>query len=335
MIGRRVVSNPCYAKVIYHLSPQYSLQESLDAQTTLGTATVENKYNRIKNKLFKRISMKTFFGTRDGDSCGCLLWPNGIFVVLPAQLLLIAATVLSGMAVFDCQYVDADIGNLTTIPDDLVGLRDGTAMERRGFGFYVHENGNDECRWDYWRKNNDNVTEEYIDNYIDTYDDFMGKEWRAGRVIGMIALIAGFLLTLYALTFGCIAHIKPLRYSGGACAVSLITITQLIPLFVLNSDFCSGRDCKLGRSGIYGIIAGGVFLVSGSLFYLMKDYPGLAEDGEEDVMYEEEPGGQGKDELTHQDDDGHVSDDENKRGKVMTVGGNDDGRPSDEENRQT
>eukprot|EP00977_Amphora_coffeiformis_P001595 scaffold307_cov162-Amphora_coffeaeformis.AAC.11 len=266
--------------------------------------------------------MKAFFQTGDGDSCGCLLWPNGILVVLPVQLLLIAATVLSGMAVFDCEYVDADIGNMTFIPNDLVGLRDGSRMERRGFGFYVHENGNEECRWNYWRKNEDNVTEDNIDNYIDTYEDFMGKEWRAGKVLGMIALIAGFLLTVWTLAYRCIAHVKPLRYSGGACAVgvSLITITQLVPLFVLNSSFCSGRDCKLGRSGIYGIIAGCVFLVAGVLFFFMQDHPGLEEEVDEEVMYEETVERGEKDQAVHPDEESTHQD---------------DGRQSDEENEQT
>lgn len=214
--------------------------------------------------------------------CPC---PNGILATVLVNALLWAALVCSGGALVDCHLVQADImgnNNVGTtwpaLPSNLIGLTDGQPTDRRGFGFFVHEDANGECRWEYWGDQWDDSEdwtsedEKEFEDYIEDYFDWMGKDWRRAARVGCAAAIMGFVIAVSATLYACLSHVRVLRYITGALAILVIMPLQFAVLSVRDSDFCKERDCQLDRSGHLAIVAGILYLVAGAIFFFMKNY---------------------------------------------------------------
>ena len=232
----------------------------------------------------------TASSTNNKDTCSCKCFsPNGIVVTILLNVLLWTALVFSGGAIVDCHMVQADIGSdLATwpaLPTNLIGLTDGQSTDRRGFGFFIHEDANGDCRWEYWGDQWDDSEdwtsedEKEFEDYIEDYFDWMGSDWRRMARIGVTASGLGFALAVAATVYMCVAHVWIVRYITGALAIVLVMPLQFAILGVMGSDFCKDRDCKLQRSGGFAIVAGSLYLLAGVAFFFMKNYPGRVIDG--------------------------------------------------------
>ena len=96
------------------------------------------------------MQQKQYISSND-DKCACQCFPNGIIATIVVNVLLWTAVVFSGGAAVDCHVVQANIMPTTTaawpaLPTTLVGLTDGQPADRRGFGFFIHEDDNGDCR---------------------------------------------------------------------------------------------------------------------------------------------------------------------------------------------
>lgn len=254
------------------------------------------------------------------DRCGWhCAFPNGILVTILVNALLWTALVFSGGALVDCHLVEADIigENIVgttwpALPSNLIGLTDGQLTDRRGFGFFVHEDANGECRWEYWGDQWDDSEdwtsedEKEFEDYIEDYVDWMGKDWRRAARVGCSAAIIGFAIAVSAAMYTCLSHVKVLRYITGALAILVIMPLQFAVLGVMDSDFCKDRDCKLARSGYLAIVAGILYMVAGVVFFFMKTYPGtLAEETtQNETIKQKHAKALELEEATHLDDAG-------------------------------
>lgn len=229
-------------------------------------------------------------GTRDQCACRCL--PHGVVATIAVNVLLWTAVVLSGGAVLDCHMVEADVladdgANWPALPDTLLGLVDAAAgdptTDRRGFGLFIHEDANGDCRWEYWGDRYDDSQdwtdedEDEVEDYILEYADWMGRDWRRAAKVGASTFGLGFALTAAAGVYGCVAHVRPIRWITG-CVTLLVMSMQFAVLSARNSDFCRGRNCELKRSGHLAVAAGMLYLVAALCFFFMKNYPGRDEE---------------------------------------------------------
>lgn len=237
------------------------------------------------------------------DRCrwACCRCPNGLWAGIFVNVFLWTAVVFSGGALVDCHLVEADIGsNLTTwppLPPNLVGLTDGLSTDRRGFGFFIHEQDDGNCQWAYWGEIYDSedfedsedrdAAEDDIEDYIRDYFDWMGFDWRRKARLASSACLLAFLGACSVGMYACLSHVWILRYGTGVLAMALVAPLQLVVLGIPNSDFCQDRDCEYGRSSMFCLIAGILFFLAGIPFFFMKAYPGTST--AETMDYQQQP----------------------------------------------
>ena len=198
------------------------------------------------------------------DRCECkTIYPNG-WILLLAQVLGLVAVGMSLGSFLDCKLVRADLGN--DVPAELIGLTGG---ERRGLGLFMHEDDSGDC---YWRAFKDDEDDGVVEDYIDAYMDWVG--WDGPRARTATAVAFGGALWTWLAVFMCIAHRKPFRWLLGALMIVLVMSLQFSSLAVLDSVFCEGRNCELGRSAHMSIWAGVLYFLTGVLMFCTKDYPG-------------------------------------------------------------
>lgn len=251
----------------------------------------------------------------DGDKCACKIVPNGVWTTIVLNILLWTAVVFSGGAVLDCRMVEADIFpatgtvNWPALPANLVGLTDGQPADRRGFGFFIHEDASGRCRWDHWHDNDDDLNsedmEDEVEDYVEEYVDWMGSDWRKAAKVAVSASSIGFGLAVAASIYFCVAHVKAIRYVCGIFVVIVIVPLQFAALSVMDSEFCEGRNCKLQRSGSFAILAGMLYLLGGATFFLLKNYTEPPNDSSNMETVKEAPviKAVAVEEITHQEED--------------------------------
>ena len=170
------------------------------------------------------------------------------------------------------------------LPSNLLGLTDGAPTDRRGFGFFIHEDANGKCRWEYWGEKHDSSDEgsfdsedgKEIEDYIEDYVDWMGSDWRQISGVGIAACTVGLVLAIAATIYMCVSHVWPVRYLTAAVAIFIVMPFQFSTMAVMDSDFCHDRDCKLQRSAHFSLAAGFLYLATGVTFFLFRNYPGVA-----------------------------------------------------------
>jgi len=221
------------------------------------------------------------------DKCACQCFPNGVIATVAVNVMLWTAVIFSGGAVVDCHMVRADIvgtsaHNGTTwpaLPINLVGLTDGKPGDRRGFGYFIHEDDNGDCRWAYWGDEYDEDEEEWtsadgkeFEAYVVDYFDWMGRDWRRSGKVGAGAFGLGFLLAVAAAVYGCVGHVRPIRIIMGVLVLCMASLQFSSLALAMDSDFCDDRDCNVARSGYFAITAGAFYLLAAPGFFWMKNY---------------------------------------------------------------
>jgi hypothetical protein len=213
------------------------------------------------------------------DAWGCCvaLYPNGLVSLLIAQVLIFLGLLLSGAALFDCKFVVADVfdernglppGNLTAPlwrPDD-----------RTGFGFIFYEDATGECVVDDWvdasEENNSTDTDVDVDRFIADYIDWLGGDWDGPRIMLGSAIGVSAFAFIWALVMICYARPWFYRILEALVPITVMAPLNFASLSVINSDFCSGRNCELGRSGISGLCAGIMCLFAGVALCFARNY---------------------------------------------------------------
>lgn len=217
----------------------------------------------------KAMTNNTSQGRCSGGSC----YPNGLAVLLVAQICLLAGMLFSTAAVMDCEFVvaDIDVANGHPIPSQLVGLLEGDDR-RRGLGFFTHEDNDGNCRWKTWDE--ESASSDEIEEYTEDYVDWLDSDWEGprGTALASMGLSVAFLVWLFV--YCCVAHPRFLRYTIGTLVAVLLSCLQYASFSVIDSDFCDGRNCEMGRSGGFAVTAGILFLVAGVLCFFTRDYPG-------------------------------------------------------------
>ena len=216
----------------------------------------------------------------DSWSCRPCTYPNGILVLIVAQILMLAASILSLVSMGDCHFVTVEASKvdpfLTTIFKDnneTATLQSVSNDERRGIGFFFYEDIKGNCNWD------KNHTEATFEEYV----DFLGDDWEGPRGAGTTALVLGWCFWGWLLAFSCAAHVKVARYILAAVIIVTQTILQASTYAVLDSDFCNDHDCQIGRSARCGAVAVALFFVTGVLMFFTKDYPGKARNEQQPI----------------------------------------------------
>ena len=222
------------------------------------------------------------------DSCACKCCSNGVVAIIVVNVLLWVAVAFSGGALVDCHMVEANIyskneNEWPVLPTNLVGLTNGQPSDRRGFGFFIHEDDNGNCRWEYWGDNEDtddshdwdfsSEDEKEIEDYLEDYVEWMGRDWRKAAKMGISASTIGFVLAIVAGVYACVSHVWWIRWTTGALIISIAAPLQWGTLTVMNSDFCKDRNCELQRSGHFAIVAGILYFLAGLGFFFMKNSP--------------------------------------------------------------
>ena len=212
------------------------------------------------------------------DTCGYCVgcYPNGLVSLLIAQVLLLLAFLLSATAMFDCRFVVADVfdSNSVSPPDNLTAW---TIDARTGFGFISYQDASGGCLIESWADEEQDRSNEQdaitsVETKVTNYIDWLGDDWAQGRNCLGSTLGGGFVVFIWIITMMCIAHIQPLRILAAAIPVLGIMPLQIATLSVLNSEFCTERDCNLGRSGIGAICAGAMYFAGGIALLFTKNY---------------------------------------------------------------
>jgi hypothetical protein len=208
---------------------------------------------------------------KPSDTCKCrpCTYPNGVFILIVAQILLVAASALAVAAAVDCQFVTVEASLvdpfLTTIfPDESTTVEPNN--NDRGLGFFVWEGVDGKCTWEH------NYT--YTETAWQEYRDFLGSGWDGARAMACFSAFCAWALLIWLLVFSCVAHRKVLRYIFGGVLLVLMTIFQSITFAVMDSDFCNENDCQIGRSARCSAVAVGLYAMTGILLFCSKDYPG-------------------------------------------------------------
>jgi len=214
--------------------------------------------------------MWTCISSNDNCACRPCTYPNGVLVLITAQILFFIAFLMSLFAAGDCKFV--------SVPEDQVSLQlseifrntnpDADDMDegkKRGLGLFFFEDAAGECTWD--RYHNETT--------FDAYWDYVGRsDWEDASGAAVSATTLGFCAFVWSLIFACVAHPKIIRFSFAAFVLVVLTILQGVPFLLLRSDFCNEHDCSLGRSANYSIAAVVLFFLAGFLMFFTKDHPG-------------------------------------------------------------
>jgi hypothetical protein len=216
------------------------------------------------------------------DAWGCCLelYPNGLVSVLFAQVFILLGWLLSMAGIFDCKFVVADVydennglppGNVTTAlwgPDD-----------RTGFGFIYYEDSSGECvvaDWVEASEENENSTDTGVDvdvdRYIADYIDWLGDDWNTPRILLGTAAFISVLAFIWVLVMICYSRPRFYRILEAIVPIAVLAPLNFASLSVLNSDFCSGRNCELGRSGIAGLCAAIMCFLGGVALCFTRNY---------------------------------------------------------------
>jgi hypothetical protein len=166
---------------------------------------------------------------------------------------------LSAAALYDCCFVEISGGDIFegTLPVEA----------SRCLGYFFFEVQTGQC---YWLDGNDDLEQKIHKVYM---NDYLGSEWRLGRIFGMTAVGGSCLLWIWTLFLACAAHKKPFRYLLGLLLLSM-TAFQGLTFLPLNSGFCDTWNCKFDRSAWFSIGAAVCFFLSALPCFCMKDYPG-------------------------------------------------------------
>jgi hypothetical protein len=209
--------------------------------------------------------------SKPSDTCECrsCTYPNGVFILILAQILMLAASLFSLFVVCDCQFVTVDAAAVDPI---LTAIFHNESIpvqpnkQDRGLGFFVWEDVDGKCTYEH----NYNITEASWKDY----ENFLGSDWNAARAMACYAAFFAWAVLIWLLVFSCVAHPKVIRYILVGVLIVLMPIFQSIPFLVMGSDFCNENDCQIGRSAIYSAVAVGLYVITGILLLFSKDYPG-------------------------------------------------------------
>jgi hypothetical protein len=206
---------------------------------------------------------------KPSDTCECrpCTYPNGVFILILAQILMLVASLLSVYAVYDCQFVTVDAAAvdpfLTTIFPSIPVQANN---KDRGLGFFFWEGVDGQCTYE----NN----YDYSEVSWQDYENFLGSDWDGARAMACYAAFFAWALLIWLLIFSCVAHPKVIRYILGGVLIVLMPIFQSITFAVMGSDFCNENNCQIGRSARYAAGAVGLYAMTGILLLFSKDYPG-------------------------------------------------------------
>lgn len=208
------------------------------------------------------------------DTCTCrpcCTYPNGVCILIGSQIILCIASLLAVFAVVDCQFVTVDATKVDPFLTSIVFNKTASSQlnntTERGLGFFVWEEVDGKCVWE----NSHN----YNEATWNVYRAFLGSDWDGPRYMACIAAFCAWVLLIWLFAFCCAAHRKSIRYLfGGLLLIVLMSVFQSISFAVLKSDLCKVYGCKIGRSARFAASAVGLYVLTGILLLLTKDYPG-------------------------------------------------------------
>jgi hypothetical protein len=198
--------------------------------------------------------MRPFSSLRGGEKAsrrwgGRCRFPNGVWTVVVALVLLFAANCLSLVGLLGCRIVtvEADLeaifANATAVTRNdtlvLVWTNTNTTVGRRGLGLLGWEGSNGKCI----RK--DDV--EFRDLYAG-YRHVTGFAWKDARVQAIGTVAISWPAFLWLLSFTCYAYSTLVRNILGLVIVVILPCAQSLQLTLKESDFCDTHICNWGRS---------------------------------------------------------------------------------------
>jgi hypothetical protein len=188
-----------------------------------------------------------------------------------AWLLLFVGWMCSFGVWYSCRFVYATIDNsVGDLPETLKSyLPTGS---RRGLGFFTWELKNGKCS----NTLGDKLTETLAETLVDSYTDFLGRDWRAPRGFGTTAVFLSYFSYIFLLCHTILGKklSRNMRYIFSAFCLVILVVFQSVTFAVITSDFCDKTDCELSQGARLSIAAVLCFFFSGLLFLVMGDPPG-------------------------------------------------------------
>jgi len=234
--------------------------------------------------------MPLFIKDQDDDKDSCC-YPNGIWPVLIAQCLIVAAFFLNAGAFMGCQYVTVPAEKVDSILErlypDYYG-KEGTIhynntgiRDRRGLGFLVFEDAYGECAYEYLAyEANETDVEQVLekdayrddDSYAIGYyvEDFLDS-WNPGRVPCFLGGVVGLVAAVWMTCFACVRHHRVLRWFLGIGIIVSGTICMGTTFSVLSTEFCHENDCQPGREFGLALAAFFAYFFGGVALLLARD----------------------------------------------------------------
>jgi uncharacterized protein YhhL (DUF1145 family) len=218
---------------------------------------------------------------QDGYNCCCTLWasnydrwtcmcckyPNGAIPVLLLQIFGFLSFALSVLTIFDCRLFVID-DELRQQRESEQGFLNGslpTINGTRGVGYYTFGAGGKLC----YEPGNETGLELF--GYYN--QEFLGEDWRQGRVFAAFSCTLAFGIWAWCLSFACISYPQRVR-----CIISttyvFLTLTQGMALMPLHSQFCSEFHCQIDRTTYLLIGAICCHIASAASSLCMKSFPG-------------------------------------------------------------
>jgi len=240
----------------------------------------EEDYDVSQRQHSDNVHLKAAPTNASSDKCcgfQCCGYPNGLPQVFTAQVLIFCGLCLCSSAFFDCKFIEATAGYPEPAIPYWNQLTGGVTAEqrdavkswwedlpptRRGFGFIFNETMEGGCGFDedsrYWDE----------DEFFN-YQDFLGSDWNLPRAFTLTAVLMGWFIFFWSLTFICFSYARPFRLVVFIMVLVMIGF-QASSFAIIGSDFCEDSaqtDCTLSR-GAWLAIAGLCCYFLGSILIL-------------------------------------------------------------------
>lgn len=146
------------------------------------------------------------------------------------------------------------------------------ASSSTGFGFFFYQDSTGTCSSEIWFENATSGDDGEFPGDVKDYIQWLGDDWERVRSLLATAAFFGLGLLIWCLIMSCVAHMRHVRILVGIIPLLIIMPLQYASLTLLNSDFCSTRDCALGRAAIAGSCAGAIYIIASVGLFLTKNF---------------------------------------------------------------
>ena len=212
------------------------------------------------------------------DQCGCRTccsYPNNVWALLPAQLLVAVAVASSAYSYIDCRLVKVANTRENEIDDFTIRvLYNGTTpvgvinnnATYRSLGVFGWEDIQGDC----------SHLGDFEEEGTAKHPELVGSDFVKFQVLGGVVAILGLFVFLWLVCLqSCVAHTQRYRRIVAALLIVILPLLQSLMFRILATDFCRQKNCRISDGGVIATVAVVVYFIAGIILLVgTQDFPG-------------------------------------------------------------